>query len=403
MTRRSVRVTLVCLGVVLTAALGYRVMVAEQNLSSERQQLSHTDASIDEILLTLSDLRGVLHAYVAPGQRSATWEARSSALFDKLRQQLIALDAAADSSGRSLNDSLDNLDQLTAAEKRVQHYLDFSQPLLAGDVIFTEIRDLVDATGSQVSSVRETLRLDANTRIEKTRREQAKLVGGATLCWFILAMLFAVLPATAGGQPAETAASVAGAESFDLSLAPREVVAAIPEPPAVTAETPAPVESPDALRWKSISSICVELSSVKEIDSLTAALSRACDALGAKDAIVWVASADGATLTPLVSHGFDQRLLARIGAIPRDSANLTAAAFRDGQPHQSGATASAPEALAVALRGPSGPVGVFSAELQPARDGDEAVDLATIFAAQITPLVLQTQIASAELPQRRQA
>src|SRR4029453_10780285 len=173
MTRRSVRVTLVGFGVLLTAALSYRVLADERSLSSERQQLSFIDTSIDDVLRTLSDVRGALHAYVAPGQRSSVWEARSAALFDKPPQQLIALDATADSSGRSLNDSLDNLDQLTAAEKRVQHYLDFSQPLLAGDVIFTEIRDLVDATGVQVSSVRETLRLDANTRIEKTRREPA--------------------------------------------------------------------------------------------------------------------------------------------------------------------------------------------------------------------------------------
>src|SRR5262245_38745844 len=167
MTRRSVRVTLIFLGVLLTAALSYRVLTIEQTLSAERQQLSSIDTSIDEALLALSELRGVLHAYVAPGQQSAAWEARSAALIDKLRQQLIHLDTAADASGRSLNDSLDNLDQITAAEKRVQHYLDFSQPLLAGDVIFTEIRDLVSATAQQVSSVRDVLRNDTTGRIEK--------------------------------------------------------------------------------------------------------------------------------------------------------------------------------------------------------------------------------------------
>ncbi len=406
MTRRWVRVTLVCVSVLLTAALTYRLLVAERSLSSERQQISSIDTSIHDVLLTLSDVRGVLHAYVAPGQRSAAWEARSAALFDKLRQQLIALDATADASGRSLNESLDNLDQLTAAEKRVQHYLDFSQPLLAGDVIFTEIRDLVDATIAQVSSVRDALLQDANGRIEKARQEQAMLVGGGAALWLTLALLLALLPGTSKGRGAgaQTTAS-AGSESFDLSLISREVAAAAPEPPvAAAAEPAAPIESPEAQRWKAISSICRELSSVNEVSSLPAAFSRACDALGAKDGIVWVASADGTSLSPLVSHGFDPRLLARIGAIPCDSANLTAATFRDGQPHQSRATSTAPEALAVALRGPSGPVGVLSAELQPHHDVAEAVDLATIFAAQITPLVLQAQFAPAEVPHhRRQA
>jgi hypothetical protein len=412
MTRRSVRVTLICLGVLVTAALGYRVLTVEQTLSAERQQLSSIDTSIDDVLLTLSDVRGVLHAYVAPGQRSAAWEARSAALFDRLRQQLIHLDGAAGAAGRSLNDSLDNLDQITAAEKRVQHYLDFSQPLLAGDVIFTEIRDLVDATAQQVGSVRDALRHDANGRIEQARRQQATLVGSGTLIWIGLALVLALVPAAAGARTAaalQTQPTVAG-EALDLSLAPRDAAASAPEidettasAAAITSVSPPPVPDPDALRWKAVSAMCSELAPVSELSSLPPAFSRACDILGAKDAIVWVASADGSLLNPVISHGFDPRVLARIGSIPRDSANLTAAAFRDGRPHQSPATASAAGALAVALRGSGGLVGVFSAELQPDRNVAEAVDLATILAAQVAPLVLQAQTAPVEAPQRRQA
>jgi hypothetical protein len=406
MTRRSVRVTLVCLGVLLTVALSYRVLVDEQGLASERQRYSSIDASIDEVLRTLSDVQAAMHAYVAPGQRSAVWETRSAGLFDKLRQQLISLDSVADSSGRSLNESLDNLDQLTAAEKRVQHYLDFSQPLLAGDVIFTEIRDLVNATAKQVSSVRDALRQDTDGRIGKLRREQATLVLSGTLFWLGLSSLLAFLPATAKSQTVSAPDSepAVPAEAFDLSLTAREPVVSVAEPATPAAvELPAPMTAPESPARKTVSSICVELASVKELSSLSPSLSRACEALGAKDAIIWVASADGATLAPQASHGFDPRLLARIGSIASDSANLTAAAFRDGQPHQSAATTTSPGALAVALKGPSGPVGVFSAELQPQQDIGEAIDLATIFAAQVAPLVLQAQMAPAALPQRRQA
>jgi hypothetical protein len=420
MTRRSVRITLFCFGVLLTAALSYRVLADERTLSSERQQLSFIDSSIDDVLRTLADVRGALHAYVAPGQRASVWETRSAALFDKLRQQLIALDATADSTGRSLNDSLDNLDQLTAAEKRVQHYLDFSQPLLAGDVIFTEIRDLVDATGAQVNSVRDALHQDANGRIEKVRLEQATLVASGTALWVTLAALLAFLPVRARDQVAASEASgkASGSEIFDLSLAPQvlpQTVATAPEPeaphmPDVTvppvvevAELPMPEESPEALQWKSVAVICRELAAVKDLSLLSPTLSRACEALGAKDAILWVASTDGATLSPQASHGLDPRVLARIGAIPKDAANLTAAAFRDGRPRQTGASTSAPGALTVALKGPSGPVGVFSAELQPETDPAEAIDLATLFAAQVTPLVLQSQAAATEIPQLRQA
>ncbi|MGH9200584.1 MAG: GAF domain-containing protein [Vicinamibacterales bacterium] len=398
----------------MTGALGYRVLVDERVLTSQRKRLVSIDASIEDGLRTLSDVRGSMHAYVAPGQRSTVWEARSAALLDKLRQQLIALDAAADSSGRSLNDSLDNLDQLTAADKRVQHYLDFSQPLLAGDVIFTEIRDLIDATAQQMSSVRDALRQDANFQIDEARREQASLLLGGTLFWLGLGFLLALLPASPRTQAASSSAAppAVAAESFDLSLTPRQAETGNPQglPPQVpelgaTASVEAkPIEDPKGIRWKTVSRICAELASVKEFDALSGSLSRACEALGARDAIVWVASADGATLTPRASHGFEPRVLTRIGSIARDSANLTAAAFRDGQPHHSAATTTAPGAIAIAVRGPSGPVGVLSAELQPQQDVGEAIDIATIFAAQIAPLVLQTApVASTEEPQRRQA
>jgi hypothetical protein len=418
MTRRSVRVTLVAIGVLLTAALGYRVFDDERQLTSERQQLSSIDSSIDDVLRTLADVRAALHAYVAPGQRSSVWETRSAALLDKLRQQLIALDATADSSGRSLNDSLDNLDQLTAAEKRVQHYLDFSQPLLAGDVIFTEIRDLVEATGVQVTSVRDALRQDTNGRIEKVRFEQATMVAGGAAFWVGLSLLLALLPMKAAGEAVASESSVKAqaAEHFDLSLetrAPQAPAAKVAQPetaPVMATQVSAPVadvpvqeDGPENLRWKAVAAICTDLASVKEVSLLSPTIARACEALGAKDAILWIASTDGATLTPRASHGLDARLLARIGAIARDGANLTAAAFRDGRPRHAAGSASSPGALAVALKGPAGPIGVFSAELQPETELVEAVDLATLFAAQLTPLVLQSQATADELPQRRQA
>ena len=274
-------------------------------------------------------------------------------------------------------------------------------------MIFTEIRDLVEATGQQMVTVQGALRQAANTRISQARREQVMLVGGGAILWLGLALVLALFPATGRSQSTAREAANAASESFDLSLTPRAVTSSIQESPTATfveATAPAePAEAPEDSRWRTLSNICKELSSVKDLSLLSDPLSRACDAIAAKDGIVWVASVDGETLTPQASHGFDPRLLERIGSIPRDSANLTGAAFRDGQPHTSNATASAPGALAVALRGPSGPVGVFSVELEPHGDMSEAVDLATMFAAQMTPLVLHTQAAQAEIPQRRQA
>ena len=129
------------------------------------------------------------------------------------------------------------------------------------------------------------------------------------------------------------------------------------------------------------------MSSLADTGALSGVLDRAAAAINATGVIVWIASNDGNTLSPVASHGFDQKLVTRIGRIARDSANLTAMAFRENVPRVSAATSTAPAALAVSLCGPTGPVGVLSVELKPDVPADEArVALATIFAAQLATL-----------------
>lgn len=136
-----------------------------------------------------------------------------------------------------------------------------------------------------------------------------------------------------------------------------------------------------------MSEIVSDLSTLSDTGALTGALNRAASVLDASGVIVWVASNDGGTLSPVASHGFDARLVSRIGRIARDAANLTAMAFRENGARVSAATATAPAALAVALCGPSGPVGVLSVELKAGVPADEGrVMVATIFAAQLATL-----------------
>jgi hypothetical protein len=132
--------------------------------------------------------------------------------------------------------------------------------------------------------------------------------------------------------------------------------------------------------------------------------------LNATGLVVWIASNDGVSLTPVATSGFDPRLVARIGRIARDSANLTAAAFRDNTPKVSPASATAPAALAVAMCGPAGPSGVLSIELKPGQAVDDGkVALAGIVAAQLATLTMPVELAPAdaaiesELDARRQA
>jgi hypothetical protein len=135
--------------------------------------------------------------------------------------------------------------------------------------------------------------------------------------------------------------------------------------------------------------VCSDLSSIADVGALSGVLARAGDVLGASGLIVWVASNDGSLLAPVATHGFDPGLIARIGNIRRDSPNLTAAAFRDGAGRASAPTDKLPAALAVPLCGPSGVVGVLSAELHVGHTVDETGQaVAAIFAAQLSTLAL---------------
>jgi hypothetical protein len=111
--------------------------------------------------------------------------------------------------------------------------------------------------------------------------------------------------------------------------------------------------------------------------------------LNATGLIVWIASNDSSTLSPVATHGFDPKLVARIGKIARDSSNLTAAAFRDNVAKISPVSATTPGALAVPMCSPTGPAGVLSVELKAGQAVDEPkVSLAAIVAAQLATLAM---------------
>ena len=159
--------------------------------------------------------------------------------------------------------------------------------------------------------------------------------------------------------------------------------------PAVPVAPEVPV-APDVLATlKTVAEICGDLSALSDPGALEGALARVSALLNATGLIVWVASNDGATLAPVATHGFDPKIVARIGKIGRDSSNLTAAAFRENQPKISAVTPTTPGALAVPMCSPTGPAGVLSIELKAGQPVDEPkVALAAIVAAQLATLAM---------------
>ena len=394
MFRRSVRVTCLVLGLLATAGISYRVLQDEESLDRARQGAASAEAAADQTAELLLDLRSSLHAYVAPGQGLPFWAKRAEETLESLRQSLATLDALVAPSGGTLANSLDSIDQLTAAERRARTYVSREEMRLAGDVIFTEVRDLTATVTDQVLTVRTNLKVLHERRTAAIRNQQMMLAGGAVAIWILIAMF--LLP-----TESQVAVKDPAAWRTELKETLTKPVPVVVETPAKLPE-PAPVAPPiparpsvDLALVRDVSEICGDLSALADVGALEGTLGRVNSLLNATGLIVWIASNDGGSLTPVATSGFDHRLVQRIGPIARDSSNMTAAAFRDNTPKVSPASATAPAALAVAMCGPAGPSGVLSIELKQGQAVDEAkIALAGILAAQLATLTMPVELAT---------
>jgi hypothetical protein len=137
-----------------------------------------------------------------------------------------------------------------------------------------------------------------------------------------------------------------------------------------------------------MAALCTDLSRAMDTRALPPALERAARLLNASGLVIWVADPDGRELAPVLAHGYPQNVLTRLGTIPRDAENATAAAFRTGVVQTVRADNGSNGAIAAPLMTPTGPVGVMAAEVL--NDGERRETTraaAAIVAAQLATLM----------------
>jgi GAF domain-containing protein len=392
MFRRSVRIACLVLGLLATVGVAYRTLQDEDALSRERAAAASAQVAVSRTAELLLDVRASLHAYVAPGQGLPFWGKRTLETIENLRESVVDLDRMVKPTGGSLSETLNGIDQLSAAEKRARGYVSRDEMQLAGDVIFTEVRDLLASATTQVQSVRDGLTRAHDRRAAAIRQEQVMLAGGALAIWIGIALL--LLPT----EP-KAAAKDPGEWRNELKESLKKPIPVAPEPPKAPEPQVTIVPGIEINALREVSEICKDLSALADPGALEGALARVCTILNATGLIVWIPSNDGNTLSPVATSGFDPKLVTRIGTIGRDSANLTAAAFREGIAKVSPVTATTPAALAVPMCSPSGAAGILSVELKPGQPVDDSkVSLAAIVAAQLATLAMPISAASDDAP-----
>lgn len=377
MSNRWFRFVIALLAIGAASGAGYRIFQQEQQRAGDVASSRLAEQSAESVVATLAELKAALHAYVAAGQGQGFWTARAATLLDTLRTRVSELDSIASGVGVPLTEALDQSDRLAASEQRAREHVRSGQALLAGEVIFTDARELLDAIHIQLARAHDQIVQSADIRHAEIRREQTMLALGAAG-----ALVFAVLLLVIPGRtplPVERE-SVAAA-------APRPAGQYIEPETSSTGSTLFTSSAPPAL-LREAAAVCTDLGRVSQSLEISTLLGRAATVLSASGIVVWMSSDNRDELFPVASAGYDDRIFARIGSIHRSSSNLTAAAFRSGGARTTVGVGPSAAALAVPLLTPQGPVGVFSAELRNISEVDgDRLAIATIFAAQLSTLL----------------
>ena len=401
-------------GVVL--ASGYWVGLLDRQIDEGRRGEREFTENAWRVTVSLSELRAAQQAYVAAESDRAFWAEQTAAQTDAALAGLAELTrlAAAPGAARAIqaaSEAVGDLQNVDAASREhvAAGELDMAQGLL--------LSDGAELGGEVAGHVQRALSLERTTRDTAVARQAATqarafflALGSGVLAAVI--MLFAALrravrsEGDAAGTLADPSGAVSGVQPatgsslLDLTLATDSVEAAGP-PPALDGAPPDRV-APD-LDLPAAALVCTDLGSLSSASDLPELLSRAATVLNASGMIVWVSDGSGEALRPAVGHGYSQAMLARLGAIPHDSENATASAYRDARMHVVPADSSGSGAIVAPLISSVTCFGVLSAEL---REGWEArrdvQSLTRIIAAQLATLVAPEAAAPAA-SQRAQA
>lgn len=366
MQTRAVRFTLLALLLVTGIAAGTLTFDAQRNAAAVLDAGRDVDGRLERMLAATVALGAAQQAYVAPGQMRAEWLSRASVLLQQLYDDAAALQARMRSMGAAaaLRAVSEGVDGVVQTDTRAREQLRIGEDLMAADLVFSEARHAIESVAAQLRDVRAAERVVAEEERQSLLTRAWMALGIAALLWTI--GLIALVPVDRSDAPAGGAAVTS----------PAEVEAPVASPP--------PIDLAEAAR------VCTTLSRVTSAAALPDLLGRAARVLDASGLIVWLGA--GEELFAATAHGYDPRVVARIGPIPRHAENATAAAWRAAEMRIVPGDMMANGAIVAPLFEPSdsaqGCLGVLAVELRDGREADPATQaVITILAAQLSAIV----------------
>ena len=402
------------IGVALVS--GYRVVLLERELGEGRGGEREFAENAWGVAASLAELRASQLAYVAADSDRAFQAQQIAAHTDAVVAGLAELTRLASASGasRAIEAASEAVGDLQGVDAASREHAAAGEADLARDLLLADGTELgAEAAGhvARALGLERTTREAAGARQASTQAQAFFLATGSGILAALLTFFAALRRARAGeGDAAAAPAAAPGVDSglqpatgsslLDLTLTAETEEAASP---VSAADAPAPEPVVPELDLPAAAVICTDLGSLASATDLPDLLGRAAELLNASGMIVWVNDGSGEALRPAVCHGYSPAMLARLGAIPHDSENATASAFREGRMHVVPADSTGSGAIVAPLISSINCFGVLSAEL---REGWEArrdvQSLTRIIAAQLATLVAPDAAAS-PASQRAQA
>lgn len=333
-------------------------------------------ARLDAMLASVNELAVAQRGYFEParGGNSAPQVQRVRQLTQELRDniEIVRTQVPDPAATEQLSALATALDDFTRTDTRVRTNLVNDTYFSAADLVFSaSANELRSVTGALVA-LKDIASKSAVVRYAALRNRVVVTAGIVGLVWLLGLLVLTPVPAAAATFPGQ-----------------RDVSQSAPVPES-TVETPAPaVEppvAPEAIDLQAAAAVCASMAKASSAAELREVLADAADVLGATGLIVWLGA--GEELFPVLGHGYDPRMLARIGPLSRQAPNATAIAWRQVEMQSVAGDQGRASALVAPMVGAQGCIGVLSVELAAGRELDRSLHAVTrMFAAQLSTIV----------------
>lgn len=400
MTSRTLRILLLLTAFGAIVAGSLVVFGAERNLTLSQTADAAFDAQSRAVLDEIARLRGAQQAYVAEGQGHAYWMTKSAEYLASVDRGIaeLASDASSDATRSAIQAAAASLEQFRGLDKKARQYVQNRQSLMASDVIFSESLGALTAASDHVVASAENQGAVRAAESSRLRARQLYAASGAAGVLLLVVLLLVPVPESdvdvLTAMRALTESAPLRPQTIPMPARPRadlalhDVESSARLIPRTDNDSKPSAEPAQGVNLSAASRVCVELARVTNAGDVTMVLARAAEILDARGVIVWVADTPGVALYPMFTHGYPSAVLRRLGTIPTDANNATAAAWRAGELVALSAERDAHGALVTPIITAAGCVGVLAAELRNGREMREDVRaMATIFSAQLATLI----------------